>query len=568
MLNELNIGGIALIDELRITFHRGLNILTGETGAGKSIIINSLLLILGKRVATDILRTGYTTGYVEAVFNISQKPNIFNLLHESGIDVEGSLIIIKRQIFNNGRSRAWINQCAVTLSTLQKIAGKLVDISSQREHNYLLNVDNHIKVLDSSCQIQDAAGDYIEKYAAWKAKKDDLAKQLTMQQAKAARVDFLLFQQKEIDQANLALNEDIALKQTQLKLQNKEKLSSLCYQAEETLYNQPQSATSLISDIQNRLFDLKEVDPKMKAMHQTIETVNIQLDEFISEIRTYVSSIENDPNLLIETEDRLNLISDLKKKYGGTIESILATRQEIDNELGQLEKQETTIELLQTELRQQEDALYLLTKALTEKRQKGAKKLGKLIIEELGCLGMDNTLFKAVISPLKGCQGIPLKDLFISRLGADHIEFLISPNKGEELRSLSQIVSGGELSRIMLAIKSIFSRFDDVHVFIFDEIDTGIGGQIAVSVGQKLAKLARERQVLCITHLPRIASFSNTHYVVEKTLKGNRTTTSVRKLTGTINKTQEIARMISGKQLSDESLALASEMIRSAEVTP
>ncbi len=555
---------MALIDRLSIQFGDGLNILTGETGAGKSIIINSLQLILGKRASSDLLRVGYSSGFVEVIFTIPKTSHIFTFLPANGVDIssDGELII-KRQINSSGRSRAWINQCSVTISFLQQVTGYLIDISSQREHDFLLKTENHLKVLDTPT-LQKQIKVYQEHYQKWVSLKQQLDELEKEEEENARKLDFYLFQRQEIDEARLLPQEDVELEQQRNKLIHAESLYHVFHVIEDTLYSSHGSAFNQISSVQSELENFSELDKEIAQLYQKSETLCLEMEDFVAAARSYAKSVEVDPDRLKEVEERLSTVINLKKKYGGTLERTFEYRDNLDKWIIDLENLDSQRTDLLQEIEKETSQLISQAQKISTQRKKRAKELGKLVEKELQTLGMKNVTVQIGVSPVPASQGKQIGELTVNKYGIDRVEILISTNKGEELKPLTAIVSGGELSRIMLALKTLVAHTDDVHIFVFDEIDSGIGGQIARAVGEKLSKLALSNQVLCITHLPGVASFAEVHFLVEKEYQNERTTTQITPLNNEKLKTKEIARMIAGNEATPNSLAMASEMIRDA----
>jgi len=562
VLLELKIKGLALIDELHINFKKGLNIISGETGAGKSIIINSLNLILGGRIPPDLLRSGYNVGNAEAVFIIPPNNIINQLLNESGIDLDGDSLIIKRQISKNGRSRAWINQCNVTLTTLNHITRHLVDISSQREHNYLLKKENHLKVINTP-KINKLVQRYQQDYFKWKEINKNLESLIRSEEENQRKLDYFLFQKDEIDKAHLNLKEDQELNETRNRLLHAEELYKVFAEAEENLYSSNESALTYFTKVQNDLKPYKTIDSRTINLYQMIEEISVQLEDFISEARTYYKSIETDPALLQEVEERFSLLLDLKNKYGDSIEAILNYRKGLDNQIDNISNTDEKIMSLKKEKDSLEKKLLSQAEVISKERKAWEIILSKHIETELKGLGMEHTSFVIQVANLNDNQLPKIGNTYINEWGKDNVEFFISPNKGENLLPLTSIVSGGELSRIILSIKTSLARTEDLHVFIFDEIDSGIGGSIAKAVGCKLANLANKHQILCITHLGQVACFANNHLLVEKFIEKGRTITSIKHLSKTKEQIKELARMISGSNITKKALELATEMKKS-----
>ncbi len=566
MLTSLNIENYALIGKLNIDFSKGFNVLTGETGAGKSIIIGALSMVLGERASGGIVRTGEAKAYVEATFDVSKNKKIPKLLKEIGIEADGNLIL-SREILSAGKTQARINGRAVTQTSLRQVSRGLIDIHGQHEHQSLLDSETHIDLLDNLggkelIKLRAAVEkDYLEldalksKFKALSQSKEEREKQ----------IDYLKFQIKEIDEADLKDKEEDELKDEKGMLANAEKLIASANEVYNSIAGEGREGSSLdaLKSAAKVLLDMADIDKKLKKLAERLESAQIELDDIASEIEAYQDRIVFDPKRLEEVEDRLYLISELKRKYGGSIKEILKKRDEIEKELKLLEGSGEELEGIKGEIDSLSKKLGKECEELSEARKELAKKIEASIKEELAELNMLKVKFNVQVQVEEDEEGVPVgkKKLKVGPKGIDLIEFLISPNPGEPLKPLAKIASGGEISRVMLGLKSILSKADEIPTMIFDEIDVGIGGQTAVKVGDKLSSLSKLRQVICITHLPQIASKAGRHVYVSKSVEAGKTHVSVRELKEQ-ERIKEVANLLGGK-ISETTLRTAQELIKS-----
>ena len=563
MLKELRIKNYAIIDELSIDFKAGLNILTGETGAGKSIIIESLGLILGERASDESIRSGEDSAAVEAVYDISKIKNIKEKLSESGIETENNELIIRRQISRSGKNRSYINNSAVNLSLLKDIGDMLVDIHGQHEHQTLLHPENHSIVLDLFGNILPLREKCRENYSNLQNLQREVNELINKERERVQKIDLLNFQKEEIDKAELNTDEDEELKREKNLIQNAERLHRYATESYDILYSSEGSVTEKLNTVITAIGELSRIDSSTEKILNDGREVLFQIEDLASRIRDYSDKIEFNPNRLSEIDDRLAEITALKRKYGANIEDILNYRKKIDEDLEILSKSQERMDRLTTEIEKLKKEMEDTLMKLAREREKASDRFESMIEKELKELKMEKVRFKVEFfyeeddSSFIKYKGKPVK-FFPEGIGK--IEFFFSPNIGEDLKPLSKIASGGELSRVMLSIKNILTNKDSIPVLIFDEVDAGIGGGVAEVVGEKLKKVSKGRQVFCITHLPQIASRADTHFQIAKKTSNNRTITSIKELKGE-ERVEEIARMAGGKVITDTVRRHAEEMI-------
>lgn len=569
MLTELNIKNFAIIDQLRLEFGPGFNVLTGETGAGKSILVDALNLLLGSRASPEMIRTGQEDASVEAFFELEEAENI-KILRSLQLDqAEG--LLIKRLIHRSGKSRAFLNGNSITLHMLEELGEELINIYGQHEHQHFLHPQSPIDILDRSGGLLPWRQKYQEVYAHWIKATSDLEELISKEKQRSERLEFLTFQSKEIARANLKppkpgeANEEEELVAERARLIHAEKLYAIAHQGTEVIYGESGSVVERLKSILQRLREGAKMDPYLNSLASLIESILFQAEDVASSLRAYREKIHFDPRRLETIESRLDEITKLKKKYGPSLAEVLAYKERIDRERKSLESLGEKI----SELQKSTAAFYAraLSQAqeLSSKRKKVAQELGSKVEAELSTLGMKKVRFQIAVEEglsEKGEQGQNISPR-LDQNGMDRVQFLISPNPGEDLKALAKIASGGELSRIMLALKRIFAEETWIKTLVFDEVDAGIGGGIAEVVGRKLKEISREHQVFCITHLAPIASFADTHFKVSKRIQGGRTVVEVNHLQGE-NREQEIARMLGGVKITEKTLDHAREMLKNA----
>ncbi len=561
MLKELNIKNFAIIDHLSVEFGPGLNVFTGETGAGKSIIIDALNLVLGERASADFIRTGCEEAVIEAAFELDGEgfEEVLAALSEQGISAErGEGLIVRRVLSGSGKNKAYINGSLVPLSTLAGIGSMLADIHGQHEHQSLLSLERQMHLLDVFgnlvSQREKAAGIYDRLHQA----RRKLIELETSERERAQREDLLRYQKNEIEAARLVPGEDVELAAEQKVMSNAERLAGLASAADQALYSSEGSVLAGLKKALNALREIVAIDPRLSTALELCEAGRAQIEEAAREVSRYADEVEFDPKRLEEIGDRLDLIQRLKKKYGGGIEDVIAFGLKAAQDLENIEKGAEEIEALKDEISTLKADLTAAVHELSKGRSYAARELEKKVEEELGQLGMKRTKFSVRITQEQGDD--TTDGLKAGPRGADRVEFLISPNPGEEPRPLSKVASGGELSRIMLALKTILVEGDRIPTLVFDEVDAGIGGAVAEEVGKRLKRISEKRQVFCITHLPQIASMARRHYGVSKHVKDDRTSTDVSLLVKK-ERVAEIARMLGGKTITEATMRHAEEMI-------
>ncbi len=553
MIHQLYIRDYAVIEEVNISFGPGLNLLTGETGSGKSIIVDAIGIALGERADSDLVRTGKEKAFVEIAIEIQDQSNISTLLEDAGYSAEDGTIVISREISKAGKSQCRINGRLASVSVLKSITNHLVDAHGQHEHQFLLKPENHLPVLDLWCgsdvsALKDEVKILHSKYSDLQNKLYNLK---TDERDRIRQIDLYNFQIEEIDNAMLTPGEDDDLQSDRNRLMNAEKL----YEASLTAFNLISDRNSDISTLDTlndaliKCEDVSDIDASLKPIVENLQSASYLIEEAARELRTYKDTVEFNPERLKEVDDRLELIRTLKRKYGDSIEKIVEYRAEISETLENLiNNEQFTIEL-EENIKNTFNALTVKADELTKLRKKGAVHFAEKIEQELSILSMPNAKFEISFSPQD-----------IDSTGADNVEFMFSSNPGEEAKPMAKIASGGEISRVMLAIKSAMSDADQIPTLIFDEIDVGVGGRTAEVIADKLQKLSDSAQVLCITHLPQVACRNGHHFAIEKNLVNNRTSVTVRQLNNE-ERVQEISRMLGGTNPTETAIRHAKEML-------
>jgi DNA repair protein RecN (Recombination protein N) len=555
VLLELRVENYAVIDSLTVEFAPGLNLLTGETGAGKSILIDALSLLLGDKASSEMVRHGAEKAVVSGVFE-SEEKSLKKILEENGIEPEDGHIIVKREIAAGGKGRVFVNNQPATVALLRQLAPALASIHAQNETILGFDAPARMNLLDAY------AGNDLheigERYAAWAGVRDRIAEFERDEQDRLRMADLWSFQNKEIADAQLQPGEDQKLETDKRVLANAEKLYSSAMAAHELLYEADGSVIAQLSAARKHVEDLAKYDPKFQESLTSLLSARAAIEDVSALARDYADGIDASPERLAEVEDRLALIDRLKRKYGSSVDEIIAYGEEVARKLSEIENRE---ELLRDLKKQQDVAAigYLaVAQATSKKRYTAAKELQKLVEAEINQLAM-KAQFRVEVSGADDAENW-------TPSGFDSVVYLISPNPGEPLRPVDKIASGGELSRVMLALKATIETGKKIksHVqrtLVFDEVDTGIGGRAAEAVGKKLKQLSRANQVLCITHLPQIASFADHHYLIEKRETAGRAKTVVRAL-ATQERTEEVARMLSGAELTETSRQHAEQLIK------
>jgi DNA repair protein RecN (Recombination protein N) len=557
MLAELRIVNFALIEQLSLQFQSGFTVLTGETGAGKSLLIDAIALLVGGRASTDQIRSGEDEAQLEAAFHLSEThPLIQRLRLHDIIGRNESELILRRVLSRSGRHRVYVNGSLCPLRVLEELGGTLVDIHGQHEQQSLLAMAKQLDALDAFGRLQELRRKYEQTYQRWK----DLRTQLDSLQHevvdRAAREDMLRFQAHEIEQANLLPDEEERLRGERQRLVHVHRLRELAHAAHVELQADEQAVLTRLGRIGRTLTELVQTDPAMRECEQNVTDSAIQLKELAGRLRDYAQQLA-DPARQAIVEDRLDLIQRLKKKYGGSIEAVLVTARLVQEELQLLDNCEERAAELTVQLKEEALLLHTLAEQLSKKRIEAAKRMTTLVGAELVVLKMEQAFFQVKVSSdeLADEPG---------PVGRNRVEFLFSGNPGEPPRTLGRVASGGELSRIMLALKTVLAEMDQVPVLVFDEIDSGVGGAVAAAMGTRLRKLGAFHQVFCITHLPQVASLAEHHLLVEKGLESQRISTSVKGLKG-LGREEEIARMLGGLTITKKLRETAAELIAGAK---
>ena len=551
MLTELRIENFAIIQKLNLDFSRGLVIFTGETGAGKSIILDALEAVLGGRAETNAIRTGEERAQIEATFRLDPaiREPVQRLLKAEELLDDPEYVTLSREIRNEGRNTARINGRVVTASLQREVGAYLVDIHGQSEHLSLLQVRSHLHLLDSFADLGPQLADYRQSYEQLKAVREQLDRLRQSEQDAARRTDMLTFQIQEIDAAKLRPDEEEELRQERTRLANAESLASHVQNALNLIEDENpevRGISELLGEVTGSLQSLVRIDPSTAEYLETAETSLTALQDLALELQNYAENIEFNPRALDRIEERIDLVTSLKRKYGNSLAEVIAFGERARQELDTITHAEERL----AELTVQETALLQILAEkggrLSELRHSAADRMSQLVEVELDDLRMANARFRAAIETRPDDRGLPLPDgsrVAFDSTGYDRVAFMVETNPGEGFKSLVKVASGGETSRLMLALKDVLAKADQVPTLIFDEIDQGIGGRVGMTVGEKLWNLARQHQVMCITHLSQLAAFGDQHYKVIKVMADGRTVTDVVALTGR-DRQEELAQML------------------------
>lgn len=550
MLLELTLKNFTIIDELSVSFSEGLNVLTGETGAGKSIIVDAINLILGEKASADIVRSDKDEAQIEALFDIKGNTGLKERLFSFGFEAKGDELLIKRVISRAGRSRLFINGSIATFLILEQIVDGLIDIFNQHNHQTLLKEENHLKVLDEFGGLKSLSQRVSEIYRDSTEIKREIEEIERNLRNRIEREDFLRFQLREIDEAKLLPDEEEKLEEERRKLANAERLYSTAQEAYETLYEGERAVFDILKMVRNRIEEAAKIDITLVEVAKSIEKGIVEIQDAAFTLRDYASDVRFDPDRLSSIDNRLEEIRRLKRKYGRTITEVMEKKKQIEEELGKISIHEERIETLKENLNRLESDLRVRVRELSQKRREVAEKLILAVEKELGGVGMKNGKFT-----------VEFEEKAISASGCEKVSFLFSANPDEKPKPLIKIASGGELSRIMLVLKETLARVEGSSVLIFDEADSGIGGAIAETVGRKIKNLSKKHQVICITHLPQVAKFADTHFRVTKTFKDDKTKVQVKPLNAD-ERVEELGRMIGGLKITEKTLEAAREMLQ------
>jgi DNA repair protein RecN (Recombination protein N) len=561
VLVELRLENYAVVDNLAIEFATGLNLLTGETGAGKSILIDALALLLGDKASPDVIRTGAERALISAVFEVESGAEkiVAQVLERNGIDSDHESIILRREIAARGKGRVFVNNQPATVTVLRQLAPYLATIHAQSQALVSFDAAARLDLLDAFAGTQ--LDSVSESFSSWKNIVGRIQELERDEQDRLRLLDLWTFQKREIEEAKLQLGEDERLETEKRVLANAEKIYSSAMNAFDLLYEGTTSTSATVRAAQKHLEELSRYEPKFQESLAALETARISVEDVGVTLRDYAGGIEASPQHLAEVEDRLVAVDKLKRKYGPTLEDVINFGAEVTRKISEMENKDEVLRQLRTELAQAEKEYLRTAQAISRKRHESARKLEKLVESEINDLAM-KAAFNIEIS------GSDEEGNWTAS-GFDQVMYMISTNPGEPLRPLEQIASGGELSRVLLALKASVEagsgrkkNNDAQRTLVFDEIDTGIGGRAAEAVGKKLKSLSRGNQVLCVTHLPQIATFADHHYLIEKKDSSGRTRASVRLISGQ-ERTEEIARMLSGAKLTETSRKHAEQMLKS-----
>ncbi|AQY51082.1 DNA repair and genetic recombination [Listeria weihenstephanensis FSL R9-0317] len=556
MLQELTIRNFAIIESLNLSFQEGMTVLTGETGAGKSIIIDALGLLVGGRGSVDFIRHGEEKLEIQGLFTINpQNKGCLEALENNGIDASDGMVVLERILFQSGKNACRINGKLATTVVLREIGSRLIDIHSQHEHQELMNDEFHLQLLDRFAwkDIESTLAKYQAKYAEYMEMKTKWRNWTKNEQELAQRLDMLRFQQDEITSSNLRLGEEETLVEQKHVLSNFEKINESLQSAYTALQGE-ERGLEFISEAMRHVESASDILPEYKALSESVASSFYLLEDSAMQIRQELDKLEFQPDELDTIETRLNELSQLKRKYGKTVEAIIQYNEEIDQEILELSDRETHLGHLEKDLEVAKEQLSELAGKITAIRQKSAKLLEKQIKNELNQLYMEKAIFQV---------NFATEAKEFTENGVDKVAFYMSTNPGEPLKPLSKVASGGELSRMMLALKTIFSRHQGITSIIFDEVDTGVSGRVAQAIAEKIYAVAIGSQVLCISHLPQVAAMADHHFYISKATTANRTMTSVVALSGE-QKIEEISRMIAGIEVTDVTKQHASEMLTQA----
>ncbi|HEX5528103.1 MAG TPA: DNA repair protein RecN [Methylomirabilota bacterium] len=567
MLRELSIRNLAVVEEAVVPFAAGLNVLTGETGAGKSIVVDALLLITGARAQPDWIRTGADTALVEAVFEIDPAGPVAALLDEAGHHPGDGQLVVKRELARSGRHRAFVNDGAATVGLLERLGELLVELHGQHEHQRLMEPARQLLLLDRFAEADDRRERVAARVRTWEEARAALARLQGEMREGARQEDLYRFQLTEIDDLRLRDGEEEELRAERSRLQHAERIVAGLQETVGLLYEEPQSATARLSRAATLLRDLSRYEPDAAAPIEAIEGAQAYLEDVVGRARALRDRAVFDPDRLEQIDARLDAIVKLKRKYGDSVAAILAHRQEVAAALDRITRHDAIAEEMERAVAEAAAAAGTEAAALSAARTRAAERLERLVQKEIRGLGMEHGRFRVALRREPAAAGelaAGPEGWRVGPRGAESVELLLSANPGEDLRPLAKVVSGGELSRVMLAAKTVLAAADDVPVLVFDEVDAGIGGRVADVVGQKLAASAAGRQVLCVTHLAPIAAYAGQHLLVEKRVARGATRTTVTRLPAAA-RVDELARMLGGERVTEASRRHARELLRDAQ---
>ncbi|HEX2055288.1 MAG TPA: DNA repair protein RecN [Nitrospiraceae bacterium] len=556
MLTELRISNFGVIDQLALRFHPGFTVLTGETGAGKSLLIDALALLLGGRASTEQVRAGAEEARLEAVFSLApDHPLIEELRREHFLDKDTHDLVVHRVVAASGRNRNYLNANPVPLHFLERLGGTLVDIHGQHDQQSLLSPGMQLEAMDAFGGLHELRAQHRDAYEAWVGHRSAVEAFRRRIEEQRRREDYLRYQVQEIGEANPHIGEDERLEADRQRLANAQRLRELAYHIHERLYGEDGGVLQVLAETVKNLEELGELDVQTRTWKGLCEEAIVQLRELAGQVRDYGERIEDDPGRLVQIEQRLDKLDRLKKKYGGSLAALLEQADVLRGELSEMDVADARLadhmQAMEEAGRREEE----LARKLSHERGRIAVQFQKQVTRELAALKMEGAKFEVQLERKPDDERGPT--------GQDHIQFLFTGNPGEPVRALARVASGGELSRVMLAMKTILAGTDRVPILIFDEVDAGVGGPVAELMGARLRALGTHHQVLCVTHWPQVASQAHRHYLVEKETKNARTVTRVRELSGETRET-EVARMLGGSVVTKRVRATAAEMMISA----
>ena len=551
MLQFLNISNIALIDDMQVEFESGLNLLTGETGSGKSIIVDALGVLIGGRFTSELLKSGAERAFIEGLFSVTSNPDLEVLLENAGLEPTNELII-RRELSSTGRNKIFINNQLATQSLLRDLRPYLVDIHGQGDQQTLFNPETHLEILDAFAGNGAVRAEVAAAYQRWLAVRRELDSLRQDEAEKFQLVDTLKFQIAELDRAQLSIGEDERLEDERRRLANVEKLTALCQSSYSRIYEDDAAAVTRVRQSLKDIEELAEYEASFRDYLEGLESARALLEDLSFTLRDFADRLEFSPARLAEIEDRLAELSRLKRKYGGSIAATLEHLARSEDRLKQIETSDERERELNAELAGARERYLQLASKLHKERVRAAKKFEQAVEKGIAEVAIDNARFQVQVSDDVEAAG---------QKGIDHTEFYFSANVGEDVKPLARVASGGEASRLMLVLKTVANGSQFPRTIVFDEIDTGIGGRVSEAVGLKLKKLSQTNQVLCVTHQPQIARFADSHLVVQKEALKGRTQVSVGRL-DKAGRIEELARMLTGAEITDSARRHARELLK------
>jgi DNA repair protein RecN (Recombination protein N) len=562
MLTELKVANFAIIDRVDVFFKKGFNVLSGETGSGKSLLLKSLALLMGDKSTVDTIKTGCEQATVEGSFDVSDRDDIQKRIHELGIDLQDGTLVVRRILAKDGKNRVYINGSLSTLQQLREIVSPLVEITGhnipliemtgQHENRNLQSKAYHLEMIDQYLGTTTLRNEVQSQFAQISDLRTELETLQENAKQKTQRLDFLVFQRDEIESLNLKVGEETELENQMLRLKSSEKLSEFVSSAEEALYSQEDSALVRIHRILSRGSDLALKDPTLQEKLEPLTTAKTLIEEVVYELRDYGQELQSNPEALQEIEERMSRLRRIQKKFGTSVEQILTELKKFNEEIASLEGSEVRIETLTAEIADTEKTLLKKASQLHEKRKRGAKTFEESVQKELEDLNMKGLLFSVSVKELP----------HLSASGISEVEFMVQPSKKDAPRALAKFASGGELSRVLLSLKRVVGTSDFPRTYLFDEVDAGVSGMTAEKVGKKLKSIAKGQQVICITHLPQVAAFADSHHLINKVQSAKGVRTEVLELNKE-DQVKEIARMLSGEKITKASMDHAKELLGS-----